>query len=168
MIPMFGVLEGVGGEGDIRRDHATLQVRACSRDGRRPNNHETCSLDGAWVWYPIEKRVRKFRQGFPRLCGPRKLRYCTGGGTPGLGGTPPYAGVRRSAPGRRGGSGPGWPGAVLGARAALDFVPGRALSAGALPAPSAEWFLVGCSAAHAAAPRQNLDHSCPTGLSCHS
>jgi len=77
-----------GGEGDIRRDHATLQVRACSRDGRRPNNHETCSLDGAWVWYPIEKRVRNFRQGFPRLCGPRKLRHCTGGCTPGLGGLP--------------------------------------------------------------------------------
>ena len=84
---VWGARRG-GGEGDIRRDHATLQVRACSRDGRRPNNHETCSLDGAWVWYPIEKRVRNFRQGFPRLCGPRKLRYCTGGCTPGLGGVP--------------------------------------------------------------------------------
>ena len=88
---VWGARRG-GGEGDIRRDHATLQVRACSRDGRRPNNHETCSLDGAWVWYPIEKRVRNFRQGFPRLCGPRKLRYCTGGCTPGLGGYPSLCG----------------------------------------------------------------------------
>ena len=53
MIPMFGVLEGVwGGEGDIRRDHPTLQVRGCSRDVGKPNNHEACSLGGAGVGCP--------------------------------------------------------------------------------------------------------------------
>ena len=46
------------------RDHPTLQVMGYSRDVGKPNNHEACSLGGAWVGYPIDKFQRKFRRGF--------------------------------------------------------------------------------------------------------
>ena len=54
--------------------------------------HDACSVGGVRVGYPIEKFQRKIRRGFPRLCGPRKLRCCTDGGTPGLGGCPSLCG----------------------------------------------------------------------------
>ena len=57
-------------------------------------------------------------------------------------------------------------GAILGGRAAHDCVPGRALSAGALPAPS-EWCSAGWSASHAA-PRYALGPSWQAGPTCHA
>ena len=76
----------------------------------------------------------------------------------GLGGTPPLCGGPR---------GCSWTaGAVLGGRAAHDCVPGWALSAGALPAPS-EWCSGGCSASHAA-PRYALGPSWPADPRCHA
>ena len=89
-----------------------------SRDVGKPNNHEACSLGGAWVGYAIEKFQRKFRRGFTPYAALESFGVAQTEAHPVSGGAPPYAVVRGSAPEQRGGSGPGWSGAVLGGRAA--------------------------------------------------
>ena len=107
-----------GGGVTYVRDHPTLQVMGYSRDVGKPNNHEACSLGGAWVGYPIEKFQRKFRRGFTPYAALERFGVAQTEAAPVWGGGPPYAGVRGSAPQQRGGSDPGWSGAVLGGRAA--------------------------------------------------
>jgi hypothetical protein len=77
------------------------------------------ALGGAWLGYPIEKFQRKFRRGFTPYAALERFGVAQPEAPPVWGGGgAPYAGVRGSAPEQRGGSGPGWSGAVLGGRAA--------------------------------------------------